>query len=123
MFGAAEETVVLNLMTFALSGDAVFTLQGTATTKFIINVTKQFSLADNAQINLSGVQWSDAIFNIRGPGKPVVLSGNAILAGVLVANDRTVRLEDNSAVNGAVTAGRLTLKGLGQGSPPAVTSP
>jgi hypothetical protein len=122
--GGPGETVVLSLKNFVLSGDAVLTLQGSATTSFVINVTKQFSLSGNAQINLSGLQSTDVFFNIRGTGGPVSLSGNASLAGTLIANGRTVQLNGNSTINGAVSADRLRIIGSSRViPPPSISSP
>src|SRR5207237_4156139 len=42
--GAPGETVVLSLKNFILAGNSSFALQGTATTTFVINVNKKFSL-------------------------------------------------------------------------------
>src|SRR6185295_15549545 len=86
--GAPGETVVLSLRDFQLAGHSTFTLQGTATTTFIINVSGQFSLLKNARIVLSGgVQWNDVLFNVRGSGT-VSISGDASLQGILMANGR-----------------------------------
>ena len=80
--GAPGETVVLRLRDFRLSGNATFTLQGTATTVFIINVTRQFSLSGNARIVLlGGVQWNGVLFNVRGGRGAVSVKGNASLQG------------------------------------------
>src|SRR2546423_1431870 len=51
--GAPGETVVLKLGRFTLADNSTFTLQGTATTTFVINVGKRFSLSDNSQIVLA----------------------------------------------------------------------
>ena len=80
--GSPGETVVLTLRNFQLANNATFTLQGTATTTFIINVTQQFSLSGNARIVLSGgVQWNNVLFNVRGTSSAVSISGNASLQG------------------------------------------
>src|SRR6267378_2818295 len=89
--GAPGQTVTLNLRNFVLAGQSTFTLQGTATTSFIVNVTKQFSLSGNSQIILSaGVRWDHVFFNVLGRGSAVSLSGNAQLYGTLTARQRTV---------------------------------
>jgi hypothetical protein len=75
IMGAPGETVVLRLRNFALRGNATFTLQGTATTNFVINVRHRFSLLDRARIVLSGgVTWDNVLFNVRGSGH-VTLAG------------------------------------------------
>jgi hypothetical protein len=121
--GAPGETVVLSLKDFVLSGDAIFTLEGTTTTTFVINVTKRFSLSGNAQISLAGVEWSNVLFNVRGPGRPISLSGNANFTGILLANGRTVRLSENSTINGEVRDDRLRLNGSSRIIPPPIVSP
>src|SRR5437868_4349754 len=46
--GAPGETIVLSLKNFILRDNSSFTLQGTATTTFVINVRKKFSLSGNS---------------------------------------------------------------------------
>jgi hypothetical protein len=62
--GAPGETVVLSLKNFILKGNSSFTLQGTATTTFIINVSKKFSLKGNSHIDLAGLQCNQVLFNV-----------------------------------------------------------
>ena len=122
--GAPGETVVLNLKNFVMSDNATLTLQGTATTNFIINVTKQFSLSGSAKIVLSGgVQWDNVRFNVRGKGTVVRLSGQSGLVGILTANRRKVQLSDNSIVRGQVFARRVVLLDGSQIIQPPVASP
>jgi hypothetical protein len=121
--GAPGETVVLSLKNFVLSGSAIFTLEGTATTIFVINVSKQFSLSGNAQINLVGAQWNNVFFNIRRGGAPILLSGNSSFTGTLIANGRGVQLSGNSTLNGVVQRDKLRLSGSSRVIPPPVTSP
>lgn len=127
--GGVGETVVLKLGNFALSGNSSFTLQGTASTTFIINVTKGFSLADNAQILLSGgVQWSNVLFNICAKGSAVSISGNATFAGILMANRRTIAVSDNATITGELIANRVmfnrsTFRGGATVNHPPIVSP
>jgi hypothetical protein len=121
--GEPGETVVLSLRNFVLSRDAIFTLEGTATTTFVINVTKRFSLSGNTQVNLVGVQWNNVLFNIQGAGGVISLSGNASLSGILIANGRTVRLSGNSTIYGEVRGERLQLGGSSRVIPPPLASP
>jgi choice-of-anchor A domain-containing protein len=121
--GAPGETVVLKLGTFALSDNATFTLRGTATTKFIINVTQSFSLSGSAKIVLSGgLAWNDVLFNVRGAGV-VKLSGRSVFNGVLMADNRTVKAFGQSSVNGELIANRIVLGGSIQISRPPIVSP
>jgi hypothetical protein len=121
--GAPGETVVLKLGSFTLAKDATFTLEGTATTKFIINVTKSFSLSGSAKIVLSGgLGWNDVLFNVRGAGL-AKLSGQAVFNGVLMANSRTVTVLGQSSVTGEIIANRIVLGGSAQVSRPPIVSP
>lgn len=103
-------TVVLKLTDFVLKGNDTLTLEGTAGTAFVINVSRQFSLSGNAQIVLSGgVQWDDVLFNVRGKGSAVSLNGKVSLQGILLANHRTVNLHGHSTVMGEVIANQIKL--------------
>ncbi len=105
-------------------GSATFTLQETATTNFIINVTRQFSLSGNVKIVLAGgVQWDNVLFNVRGQGADVLLSNNARLEGILMANMRTVRLSGQSRVIGEVIAKKIVMSNGSQITHPPVVSP
>ena len=122
--GAPGETVVLSLRSFIMRGDSVFTLQGTATTIFIINVKRQFSLTDRARIVLSGgLTWDDVLFNVRGKGSTVTLSGHADFQGILLATKRTVQLSGHSEVDGEIIANKVLLNGGSQVIHPPVASP
>lgn len=122
--GAPGETVVLKLDYFTLSGNSTLTLQGSATTTFIINVKGQFSLTDNAQIVLSGgVQWNDVLFNVRADGEAVCLSGNSRLEGILMASRGTVQLRGHSTVIGEVIGDRVLLNGNSTVTHPPTASP
>jgi len=125
--GAPGQAVVLKLDSFVLTGNSTFTLQGTATTTFIINVSKQFSLSDAAKVVLSGgVDWSNVLFNVRGKGGAVSLSGNSTFAGILMANRRTIKVRAQANVDGELVANRVMLKttfqgGAAVGHPPLVS--
>ncbi len=122
--GAPGETVVLNLRKFQLNGDSTLTLQGSANTTYIINVKNQFSLGGNARIVLAGgLDWNDVLFNVRGKGPEVRLSGASRFEGILMANRRTVRLRDQAIVRGEVLGARLVFQGTSQVIHPPVISP
>jgi Ice-binding-like len=122
--GAPGETVTLKLGHFVLSGNSTFTLQGTATTTFIIKVKNQFSLTGNAKVVLmGGVQWDDVIFVVRGKGDVVSLSRHARLEGILMAKKRKVRLRNHSIVRGQVIARAIALRGASQIVQPPIVSP
>src|SRR5205085_7859646 len=96
--GAPGETVVLSLKNFILRENSSFTLQGTATTTFIVNIRKKFSLKGNSHIDLVGVQWNQVLFNVVGDKHGVSLGGNSIFQGILMANDRTIELKRDATV-------------------------
>jgi len=122
--GAPGATVVLSLTNFVMSGSSTLTLQGTATTAFVINVSNQFSLSGRARIILSGgVDWRHVFFNVRGKGGTVTLSGNSSLVGILAARQRTVRMSDNALVTGQVWAKKVTLLDSSRIIEPPVVSP
>ena len=122
--GAPGETVVLNLKNFQLKGNATLTLQGTATTNFIINVKNQFALSGNARILLSGGdQWNNVLYNVNGPGADVTLGGNSSLQGILMATKRTVRLTGSSVVTGEVIGNRNVISDASQVLHPPIVSP
>ena len=121
--GAPGQTVVLKLQNFTITSGTL-TLMGSTTTNFVINVSKQFSLTNHAQIILAGgVTWDNVLFNVRGTGTNVTLDGQSILRGVLMANNRTVSNGGGSLVYGEVVANKVTLSGSAQIQHPAITSP
>ena len=109
--GGPGEKVVLSLQNFSLTGNSTFTLQGTATTSFIINVAKNFSLTGNSQILLSGVPPQNVLFNILGKGSQVALTGKSEMSGILLALNRKVELTGGSRVKGKVIADQVVLTG------------
>ena len=120
--GAPGETVVLSLKNFILQGNSSFTLQGTATTTFVINVNKKFSLKGNSHIDLVGLQWNQVLFNVVGDNGRVHLGGNSIFNGILMADDRTVELRGHATASGEIIANRLKLYGSSRVLHPAVVS-
>lgn len=122
--GGPGQNVVLSLTNFVLTGSSTFTLQGTATTTFIINVSQQFALSSRSAIVLSGgVQWNDVLFNITGQGRNVSLSGSSSLTGIVMAPNRTVQLSGRARITGEVIAGRVTLSGSASITHPPIVSP
>lgn len=122
--GAPGETVVLSLKNFLLRGNATFTLQGTTTTAFIINIKKGFSLSDAAKIVLSGgVTWNNVLFNVRGSGSTVTLTDQSSFQGILMANERTVEVRRRATVMGELIANKIRLMGGAQVIRPPIVSP
>jgi hypothetical protein len=122
--GAPGETVRLDLGDFVLTGHSAITLQGTATTRFIINVRDQFSLAQSSWVTLSGgLQWNNAVFRIMGNGSAVRLRKRATFEGTLIANRRRVILSGRSIVFGKIVTRRLRITDLAHVIQPPVVSP
>jgi len=113
---------VLSLKNFILRENSSFTLQGTATTTFIINVSKKFSLKGNAQIDLAGLQWNQVLFNVVGAGRKVLLGGNSIFNGILMANNRTIEVNGDATVSGEIIANRFKPRGSTSVLRPSVVS-
>lgn len=121
--GAPGQTVVLKLQDFNITSGTL-TLQGTASTNFVLNISRQFSMSDHSQIILSGgVTWDNVLFNIRGTGSTVTMSGQSTLRGVLMANNRTVDMSGGSLVLGSVIADKIKLSGGAQINRPPISSP
>jgi hypothetical protein len=104
--GGANQKIVLSLQNFTIS-NGTFTLQGTATTTFIINVAKNFSL-NNGGITLSGVPPQNVLFNILGTGGQVSLNQGTQLPGILLALNRKVDLSGGH-VTGKVIADQVVI--------------
>jgi choice-of-anchor A domain-containing protein len=112
--GAAGQTYVLNLTDLVLSGvGAVLTLNGTATTNYVINVSRYMSLSANSQIALSGgMSPSNVLFNVKNTATyDVTLSGGASVKGIILAPNRNVKLTGGAVVNGEVIAKGVSLSG------------
>ena len=120
--GAPGETVVLSLKNFILGDNSSFTLQGTATTTFVINVSKKISLKGNSHIDLAGLQWNQVLFNVVGTGHRISLGGSSIFNGILMANDRTIKLKGDATVSGELIANRLKLRGSSRVLHPPIVS-
>jgi hypothetical protein len=121
--GAPGETVVLGLKNFILRDNSSFTLQGTATTTFVINVNKKFSLSGNSHIDLVGVQWDQVLFNVVGTGQRVSLGGSSDFTGIRMAHDRTIKMKGDATVFGELIANRFKLRGSTRVLHPPVISP
>ena len=120
--GAPGETVVLSLKNFILRENSSFTLQGTATSTFVINVRKKFSLKGNSHIDLAGLQWNQVLFNVAGTGQKVSLGGNSIFNGILMANNRTIKLKGDATVSGEIIGNTLKLRGSSHVRHPPIVS-
>jgi choice-of-anchor A domain-containing protein len=101
----ANTRVVLRLTDFVMSA-GTFTLQGTATTTFIINIAGKFSL-DNAQIILSGIPAANVLFNIHSQGRQITINSSQ-MSGILLALGRRVTV-NSSTIYGRLFADEVNL--------------
>jgi choice-of-anchor A domain-containing protein len=104
----AHTEVVLRLTDFVMKA-GTFTLQGTATTTFIVNISGAFSL-DNARILLAGIPAANVLFNIHGTGSQVTLNQGTQMSGILLATHRRVVL-NGATVYGRVFADSINISG------------
>ena len=104
--------VVLHLTDFVLYGSAALTLQGTAATTYIINVTNKFSLSGSSVVLLGGVKVENVLFNVVGAGVDPTMSGSAVLNGTLMAVNRTMKMSGSATVYGEVIANKVALSGV-----------
>jgi hypothetical protein len=86
-------------------------------------VNKKFSLSGNSHIDLVGVQWDQVLFNVVGTGQRVSLGGSSIFNGILMANDRTIRMKGDATVSGELIANRLKIRGSTRVLHPPILSP
>ncbi len=111
IMGGPNQKIVLNLQNFVMSA-GTFTLQGTTTTTFIINIAKQFSL-NNAKILLSGVPASNVLFNIRSSGQQISLNQGTEMSGILLARNDKISLSGGK-VYGRVIGDQINITSGGQ---------
>jgi hypothetical protein len=120
---ATDDCTVLKLQNFKISGGATFTLSGTATQHFIINVSNTFSLTGGAKIVLSGgVTFDNVLFNVHSSGADVSISSSSTFNGILLAAQRKVALSGSEVANGEIIANKLTLSGSSKINLPPVVS-
>ena len=120
---APGSSVTVGLQNFALAGHSTLSLVGDEASIFMINVTKQFSLADSAKIVLSGgVQWNHVFFNVLGKGHAISIAGKSSLSGILAGSMRLVQLRGKAVVYGQVFAGKLVSRQAAQVITPPIVS-
>ncbi len=103
---------VLNLQDFVLTGGSL-TLNGGATTTYIINVSNKFSI-NNAHIDLGiGLSSSQVLFNVLGSGSQVSLNQGTYLNGILLAAQRKVDLSGGK-VYGRLIGNQVNITSGGQ---------
>ncbi len=104
--------VVLNLQDFVLTS-GTFTLQGTATTTFIVNVARNFSINNSSVVLSGGLLASHVLFNVRGTGTQVSLNQGTSLTGILLAYNRKIDLSGGK-VYGKAIANQIVITSGGQ---------
>lgn len=121
--GAPGETVVLNLKTLKLKGNATLTLDGAATTTMIINVRKGFSLTGSSRIVLTGgLAWNDVLINVLGKGT-AKMSDSSHLEGMLLATGRNVKITGDATIAGSVIGKSVAFSGNATLINPPAASP
>ncbi len=116
--------IVLKLSSFVLNeaGGTQLTLVGTATTKFIFDVNGAFTLANSADIILSGgLIAGNVIFNARA-SSGAGLGGGSTLEGILLAANGAASLS-SSEVYGSVIGKSVALSGGSKIKKPKDVSP
>lgn len=113
--GQAGQTYVVNLNDLILQGTgAVLTLHGTATTNYVINISRYMSLAGGAKIQLSGgLQAQNVLYNVLSNSTQydVTLSGGSEARGIILATTRAVKETGDSKIYGEVIAKSVSLSG------------
>jgi hypothetical protein len=104
--------IVLNLQDFVRT-NGTFTLQGTAMTTYIINVSHNFSLNNSSVILSGGLLASHVLFNVTGGGGQVSLNQGTQMSGTLLAMGRKVDLSGGK-VFGRVLANQVVITSGGQ---------
>ena len=104
--------IVLNLQDFVRT-NGTFTLQGTAMTTYIINVSRNFSLNNSSVILSGGLLASHVLFNVTGTGGQVSLNQGTQMSGTLLAMGRKVDLSGGK-VFGRVLADQVVITSGGQ---------
>ena len=107
-------TYVLNLNDLILSGaGAIFTITGTTSTNYVINVNRYLGLSSGAQIALSGgLTPRNVLFNVKSTStNDVGFGGGASLSGILLAPNRNVKLTGAATIVGEVIGKSVSLSG------------
>jgi hypothetical protein len=108
-------TIVLSIKDFVLSA-GTFTLQGTAATTYIVNISGKFNINNATVIAAGGLLASHILYNLTGTqsakGTATMQQGTS-LTGMLLAAHRQVDLSGGK-IYGRLVAEQLTLTSGGQ---------
>jgi hypothetical protein len=95
---------VMKLTNFVLNNKSTLTLNGVAGSAFIINVSNNFSLANQSRIVLTGgLTPSDVLFNVRGSSGTFSIASGSLFQGTLLAYNSTSSTQRTLTVSGANT--------------------
>jgi hypothetical protein len=110
---AGGNKIVLSINNFVLS-NGTFTLQGTAATTYVVNITGQFNINNSQVIATGGLLASHILFNFYSTNTTTItMQQGTSLTGILLADGRNVDLSGGK-VFGRVVASQLTLTSGGQ---------
>ena len=110
---AGGNKIVLSINNFVLS-NGTFTLQGTAATTYVLNITGQFNINNSTVIATGGLLASHILFNFYSSNTTTItMQQGTSLTGILLADGRNVDLSGGK-VFGKVVASQLTLTSGGQ---------
>jgi Ice-binding-like len=95
---------VMKLTNFVLDNKSTLTLNGAAGSAFIINVSNNFSLANQSKIVLTGgLTPSDVLFNVRGSSGTFSIASGSLFQGTLLAYNSTSSTQRTLTVSGKNT--------------------
>lgn len=109
----------MNVITFSgdlsLSGQSALSLSGGATDVFVINIDGTVSISGQSEVLLTGgLLPQNVIFNNRGAGSAMLLTGQGDVAGNFIGVQRGVSLSGQGAIIGSVVGkGSVSLSGQG----------
>jgi len=107
--GGLGQTIVLKLTDFKLNYNSTFTLNGTSTTKFVLNVTRSFEIKGNSHLVLSGgLLAENVLFNLIGTGSSLIESST--FSGIILGVNRDVKVTKNSELAAAEIVDRIYRK-------------
>lgn len=109
-FGGSK--IVLNLQDFVMTSGK-FTLQGSAMTTYIINVSRNFSLNNSSVVLSGGLLASHVLFNVMGSGSQVSLNQGTSLHGIMLAYNRKLDLSGGK-IYGRAIANQVVITSGGQ---------
>jgi hypothetical protein len=95
---------VLKLTNFVLDNKSTLTLNGAAGSAFVINVSNNFSLANQSRIVLTGgLTPSDVLFNVRGSSGTLSIASGSLFQGTLLAYNKSSSAQRTLTVSGSNT--------------------